>query len=92
MLIAWMVMKVKYISLVNLIMEKQVVTELKQYDLNQTNLYNEAIKILPESDQREEMLANFVKLKVMLCKKGPSERVGAKIVSILNQEPTSNID
>lgn len=47
MLIAWMVIKVKYISLVNLNMETEVVKELKQYDLTPNNLYNEAIKLVP---------------------------------------------
>ena len=35
MIIAWMVIKVKYISLVNLIMDSEVVRELIQYDLNE---------------------------------------------------------
>ena len=35
MLIAWMVIKVKYISLVNLIMGSEVVKELVQYDLTE---------------------------------------------------------
>jgi len=42
MIIAWIVIKVKYISLVNLIMNREVVTELKQYDLNPARLYKDA--------------------------------------------------
>ena len=38
MLIAWMVVKVKYISLVNLIMGIEVIKELVQYDLKEKNL------------------------------------------------------
>ena len=42
MLIAWMVIKVKYISLVNLIMGTEVVKELVQYDLTEKSISNRA--------------------------------------------------
>jgi len=83
MLIAWMVVKVKYISLVNLIMDREVVVELKQYDLKKENLINEIEKLLPGSKKREEMLADFAKLKELVGENGTSERVGSKIVSLL---------
>jgi lipid-A-disaccharide synthase len=41
MLIAWMVVKVKFISLVNLIMGSEVVKELVQYDLTEKALLEE---------------------------------------------------
>jgi lipid-A-disaccharide synthase len=44
MLIAWFVIKVKYISLVNLIMESEVVKELVQYDLTEKAILNELKK------------------------------------------------
>ncbi len=90
MLIAWMVIKVKYISLVNLIMGREVVKELKQYDLNTKNLIQETRKLLPGEPKREEMLADFTLLNDMLGKKGTSARVGAKIVSLLNQQKQPN--
>ncbi|MHC1705261.1 MAG: lipid-A-disaccharide synthase [Tenuifilaceae bacterium] len=83
MLIAWIVIKVKYISLVNLNMDREVVKELKQYDLNPTRLYKEASVLLPGCIQREEMLADFKKLKEILGGEGASERVGARIVNLL---------
>jgi lipid-A-disaccharide synthase len=46
MLIALMVIKVKYISLVNLIMDMEVVKELKGYSLNRNNLLAELKPIL----------------------------------------------
>lgn len=85
MLIAWMVIKVKYISLVNLIMDREVVSELKQYDLNPNRLYKEASMLLPGSKQRDDMLKDFAKLKEILGEEGSSERVGARIVSLLKQ-------
>jgi len=83
MLIAWIVIKVKYISLVNLVMDREVVTELKQYDLNPARLYKEASILLPGCQQRDEMLADFAKLRAILGGEGSSERVGARVVNLL---------
>ncbi len=84
MLIAWIVIKVKYISLVNLNMNREVVTELKQYDLNPTRLFKEVSLILPGSPRRDEMLNDFDKLREILGGEGASERVGARVVSLLS--------
>lgn len=83
MLIAWIVIKVKYISLVNLNMNREVVTELKQYDLNENRLFKEVSAILPGNPQRKVMLSDFEKLREILGGEGASERVGAKVVSLL---------
>ncbi|NOU19252.1 MAG: lipid-A-disaccharide synthase [Bacteroidales bacterium] len=85
MLIAWIVIKVKYISLVNLIMDREVVKELKQYDLNVNRLYNEASVLLPGCKQRDDMLNDFSKLRQILGGEGSSERVGARVVNLLKQ-------
>ena len=85
MVIAWIVIKVKYISLVNLIMNREVVVELKQYDLNPTRLYKEASILLPGSEQREVMLKDFAKLREILGGEGASERVGAQVVNLLKR-------
>ena len=58
-LIAWMVIKVKYISLVNLIMESEVIRELIQYDLNEKNLLSELKAILPGGDKRDKILSDY---------------------------------
>jgi len=83
MIIAWMVIKVKYISLVNLIMNREVVVELTQYNLNPARLYKEASILLPGCKQRDEMLSDFTKLKEILGGEGCSERVGSRIVNLL---------
>ena len=85
MVIAWIVIKVKYISLVNLIMNREVVVELKQYDLNPNRLYKEASILLPGCKQRDDMLADFAKLREILGGEGASERVGAQIVKLLKR-------
>ena len=85
MIIAWMVIKVKYISLVNLNMEAEVVRELKQYDLTPSNLYTEAIKLVPGTEERKVMLDNYAKLRQMLGETGTSKRVGAKMVEFITK-------
>ena len=47
--IAKSIIKIKYISLVNLIMDAEVVKELIQHDLNEKNLVDELNKILEEN-------------------------------------------
>jgi lipid-A-disaccharide synthase len=80
MLIAWIVIKVKYISLVNLIMGKEVVRELKQFDYNASNLIEHVKRILPGGEERNEMLKNFQTLKDMLGDVGCSKRIAQIIV------------
>jgi lipid-A-disaccharide synthase len=83
MLIAWFVVKVKYISLVNLIMGYEVVKELVQYDLKEKNLVKELKSILPGGDNRDKMLANYYLLKEKLGPAGASTRIAAEMVKSL---------
>ena len=67
-----LVKNIKYISLVNLIMDREVVKELIQDELNTKNLVSELNFIL-EGDRREVMLTNFKLLREKLGGKGASE-------------------
>lgn len=75
--------KVKFISLVNLIMDKEVVRELIQHDLNEDNLKNELQKVLME-DFRKRLKAEYQKLWVKLDEGDASLRAAQSIVSFLN--------
>ena len=57
--IAKRLIKIKYISLVNLIMDKEVVKELIQREMNAENLRQELQKILPGTSYREEMMKQY---------------------------------
>lgn len=76
--IAKRIVDIKFISLVNLIMDKEVVKELIQQDLNKEMLKSELAKIL-NGTEREKMLQSFAKLKEKLGDGGASERA-AEIV------------
>ena len=51
--------KVKYISLVNLIAGREVVTELLMQKLNEKNLLRELSLIISEGEKRDQMLAGY---------------------------------
>lgn len=78
--IAKRIVEIKYISLVNLIMDKLVVTELIQSDLNKNNLILELNKILPNGKNRNAMLNNFDLLRQKLGNNGASDHA-AKLIN-----------
>jgi lipid-A-disaccharide synthase len=78
-----MVIKVKYISLVNLIMNKEVVRELVQYDLSEKSLTAELKAILPGGEKREKILSDYKMLNEILGPSGASGRVAGDIVKSL---------
>ena len=69
----------KYISLVNLIMDKEVVKELIQNEFNEKNLEQELHKIL-DTAKRSEMFSNYFDLEKKLGGKGASNKVAELIV------------
>ena len=81
-LIARMVVYVRFISLVNLIMDKEIVKELIQGNLNCRNLAINLKKIL-EPDQRSEMLMNYRVLEEKLGGAGASGRAADLMMQYL---------
>jgi lipid-A-disaccharide synthase len=86
MLIALMVIKVKYISLVNLILGYEVIKELVQYDLKENNLLSELNAILPGGGKREKILSDYEELKIKLGPPGASGRIAGEMVRVLGFE------
>ena len=74
------VKNIKFISLVNLIMDREIVKELIQKELNTENLVTELQKIL-EGQKRDEMLKNYELLREKLGGKGASEHAAEIIVN-----------
>ncbi len=85
MIIAWFVIKVKYISLVNLIMNSEIVKELVQYKLNGKSLLRELKSILPGGEKREKMILDYKDLLEKLGPEGASARVASEMVAELEQ-------
>jgi len=82
--IAKSLIKVPYISLVNLIMEREVVKELIQNDLNENNLTKELDNILSNPKRQRRLLEDLDVLKDRLGNSGASEKAAAVIISMLH--------
>ena len=78
--IAKRVISLKYISLVNLIMDAPIVTELIQGELNTKNLKTELEKLL-NPEHRAKLLKDYKILREKLGNEGASERTASLIVS-----------
>jgi lipid-A-disaccharide synthase len=81
--IAKRLISVRFISLVNLIMDKEVVRELIQDELNEINIREELTAILPGGQKRAVQLADYAKLQEIVGGAGASERAGRLMVSYL---------
>jgi lipid-A-disaccharide synthase len=77
---------VKYFSLVNIIMDEEVVKELLQYNLDR-DIVSELGRILYECDYREKMLSRYAELREKCGGTGASKRVGELMVSYLKNKP-----
>lgn len=77
--IAKRIITLEYISLVNLIMDKEVVTELIQNDFTERKLEHELQMIL-SGDNRNEMFENYFDLENKLGGKGASEKTARLII------------
>jgi lipid-A-disaccharide synthase len=82
-LIARQLIKVKYISLVNLIMDRVVVKELIQDQLNTNNLKRELDLILKSPEERERIFSDYSELRHLLGDKGASKKTAQLIQEYL---------
>ncbi len=81
--IARMVVKIKYISLVNLIMDREVVRELIQHDMTPKKIAAELEAILPKGHKHEKLLADYSTLKQRLGGVGASRKAAESLLKTL---------
>lgn len=80
------VVKVKYISLVNLIVDKLVVKEFIQDDMNAENLTSELSELLHNCDRLAQIKKDYASLKEILSEKGnASAKAAFSIVQFLSK-------
>lgn len=79
--IAKRVIKIKYISLVNLIMDKPVVKELIQHELTVQNVKEELQDLLTHTGRIEQMKQDYVALKNLLSEGGDASFNAATSIS-----------
>ncbi|MBR1946684.1 MAG: lipid-A-disaccharide synthase [Bacteroidaceae bacterium] len=91
---AWLVsklkhlfLKVKYISLVNLIADREVVRELVAADMTVENITRELGKLLPpDSPERQAMLSGYDHMIDILGAPGASQHAAEKMVQLLTHK------
>lgn len=84
--IAKRLIKIKYISLVNLIMDRLIVREFIQHDMNAGNLQKELHRLLHSEDYAGEMKRNYTALTNLLAADGQaSQRAATAIITLARQ-------
>ena len=79
-------LKVRFVSLVNLVAGKEVVRELVAADMRLENVKAELAKILPlDSEERKTMLNEYDRMLGILGEAGASERAAGMMVKLLKE-------
>jgi lipid-A-disaccharide synthase len=78
--IAKKVIKVKYISLVNLIMDRPVVKELIQHELTTENCVKELKDLLENTERRTQLQKDYYELKALLSQGGQASANAAQLI------------
>lgn len=84
--IAKRLVKVKYICLVNLIMDRPVVKELIQNDLTETNISDELKCLLTDPKRQRRLLDDYEELKHKLGNAGASKNAASLVFSDLKKK------
>ena len=79
-------LKVKYISLVNLVVNREIVRELVADTMKEENIVKELRGILPGGTKRQQMLTDYEEMNRILGPAGASGRAGKTIVELLQNK------
>ena len=89
--IAKRLIRVKYISLVNLIMDKLVVNELIQDQLTPENLRRELDDLLNNQTRRQQLRIDYLNLKELLSQGGhASANAASSILRFMRKHPATS--
>ena len=77
--------RVKYICLVNLIMDRLVVKELIQNDMTVENITSEVKSLLTNQKRQKKLLEDYEELKYVLGNAGASDRAAETIISYVKK-------
>lgn len=92
--IARRLISVRFISLVNLILDRESVRELIQDHFTEANLKNELDRLLTDIDYRGRMLNEFIRLRELLGSQGASARAAEIITgdaAVVNQNGIEDV-
>ncbi len=80
------VLKVKYVSLVNLICGREVVRELIASDMTESNVLTSLQRILPGGEGREQQLKDYEELRRVTGPSGASMRAASEMIRLLKHQ------
>jgi lipid-A-disaccharide synthase len=83
--IARTLIKIKYISLVNLIMDKLVVKELIQQECTASNIRQEIELLIENNSYRNEMITNYKEMRLVLGQGGASKKVAQSLLKTISK-------
>lgn len=83
--------KTKFVSLVNLVAEKEVVRELVAHEFTTDNVRAELTRLLTDTDYYRHMQADYAALAQRLGGAGAADRTAQKIVKLLTHNNTCNV-
>jgi len=76
---------VKYISPVNLLLNKMLIPEFIQEDFKAEKIFNAALKILEDNSTKDDIILGYERLKDKLGKPGVTDRASKDILDLLVQ-------
>jgi len=76
---------VKYVSPVNLLLNKMLIPEFIQENFNTENIYNSALRMLEDVSTRKDIIIGYKRLKDKLGKPGVTDRAAKDILDLLVQ-------
>ena len=77
------VLKIKYVSLVNLVLQRGLVEELLISDATPHNIQKELERILPGGDKRNDILTGYQQMRKILGKYNTAEIAARHIISLI---------
>ena len=84
-LIARIILKIKYVSLANLILDRRAFTELLQEGFTTDRLVAEVRRLVEDGDYRTRMLADYAEVRAKLGGTGASEAVAGAMMEALQK-------
>ncbi len=84
--VAKLLVHLRFISLVNLILDKEVVKELIQYDFSKKNLLDELHILLKDTGRRKQIASEYDLLRTKLGNSGASKNAAAVISEVLKKQ------
>ena len=76
--------RIRFISLVNLILNREAVSELIQSNFTEERLFEELYKLLNDSSRIEQMKQDYEELHTLIGGPGAADKIATELLKTLN--------